>query len=238
MITNKKGIAILVLVILLIVLLVVFFYKPKDETENSEKLNLFDSYDTINPIDTTPFFQKAKNQTYNERQIQMKKASLDYLKQYGGPFGQGDLYGDYKKQKEKYQVELPEFKDTIKDGGIMAGPKFQRKIKSSKDYGFLSKPPKDSVTTKAFSEYPSQKSASGPFLYNVIKSNTCSIQPQNIMIGMIVDTCDSLCSHDNQCMAYNYDFSNGNCEIFTQCPGLKKSAKLSKLFVKNMKIKM
>ena len=232
---DLKKIGIFVLFMCLVGLLVYYFW-PEDN-KKTEKLNLFDTT-AINPPDSKPFFEKPKHQSYDQREIEIKKASMDYIKQFGGPFGEGETAYKPFKEKEKFQVELPEFKQTIKQGAIEEGPKFQLNIKSSKDYGFLPPPPTKSITSKAFSNYPSQKSAAGPFLYNVITSKTCSVEPQNHMIGMIVDTCDSLCSHDNQCMAYNYDFSNGDCKIYTSCDGLKDSAKLSKLFVKNMKIKM
>ena len=58
---------------------------------------------------------------------------------------------------------------------------------------------------------------SGGEKYRVVTGRACSASPINNLTGMVIDTCQAHCAHDNQCAAFTYNFRNGDCRTYNSC---------------------
>lgn len=168
-----------------------------------ENMQAFDGYQEA-PAGVKPVPGPFPQQTDEQRTKAIRFADKAYVKEYGGPFGSG------------------------RERMVPTGSK----IKSSANYGFRPPPPNVSVSTQAFDQYPAVPTSNG-IVYREIKGQTCTAEHMSSSMSMILDTCDALCSHDNQCIGFSYDFSNGNCLTYPSCEGTKPASKNSKLFVKS-----
>lgn len=148
--------------------------------------------------------QPFPEQTKEQREKAIRFADEVYVKEYGGPFGSG------------------------RERMVPIG----QKIKSSAGYGFRPPPPPVSVFTNKYDQYPEVPTSNG-VVYREILGSTCTAEHMSSSMSMILDTCDALCSHDNQCLAYSYDFSNGNCLTYATCDDLRTASANSKVFVKS-----
>ena len=69
-------------------------------------------------------------------------------------------------------------------------------------------------------------------VYAVKQGRTCSAVQQHNLIDMVLDTCEAYCGHDNQCIGFNYNYANGTCLTYADCPSLKDHDEESRVFVK------
>jgi hypothetical protein len=68
--------------------------------------------------------------------------------------------------------------------------------------------------------------------YDVVTARTCSAMAQHTLGDTVLAACDAYCSHDGECLAFNYDFDSGACVTFTGCPALEQASAGSQLFVR------
>lgn len=175
-------------------------------TTKVEKLNAF-TRTQVYPDGTSMEIDAIEPQSPEQRKQMIKFADEVYVREYGGPFGSGR-----------------EYMQALKGGG---------KIKSSEGYGFRPPPPDKSVFTEKYNEYPSFPDMKNGITYRGVNGKMCSEKEMDHYMSMSVDGCAALCSHDNQCMAYAFDFSNGGCKTFMQCASMKDAGKMTKTFVKS-----
>lgn len=168
-----------------------------------ENMQGFDGYQEA-PTGVKPVPAPFPQQTAGQRKKAIRFADEAYVKEYGGPFGSG------------------------KERMVPTGAK----IKSSPGYGHRPPPPATSVSTQSFDQFPVVPTSNG-IDYREIRGQTCTTEPMSSSMSMILDTCDALCSHDNQCIGFSYDFSNGNCLTYPSCEATKAASNNSKLFVKS-----
>lgn len=168
-----------------------------------EDMQAFDGYQDA-PTGVKPVPAAFPQQTTEQRTKAIRFADKAYVKEYGGPFGSG------------------------RERMVPTGSK----IKSSPGYGHRPPPPATSVSSQVFDEYPAVPTSSG-IVYREVRGQTCAVNPMSSSMSMILDSCNALCSHDNQCLGYSYDFSNGNCLTYPTCDATKTASNNSKLFVKS-----
>ena len=202
---NYAGIAGVIGAGIIVICLVLFVVKPKckENQKATDNSQLFDGYQDA-PGGVKPVPGPTPEQTADQRKRAIKFADNVYVKEFGGPFGSG------------------------RERMVPMG----QKIKSSPGYHFRPPPPAKSVSTSSFDEYPAVPTSNG-ITYRELQGQTCTAQHMSSSMSMILDTCDALCSHDNQCLAYSYDFTNGNCLTYPVCEQTKSASRNSKLFVKS-----
>lgn len=69
-------------------------------------------------------------------------------------------------------------------------------------------------------------------VYAVKQGRTCTGFHQHSMIDTVLDSCEAYCGHDNQCIGFNYNYANGSCYTYADCPNLKEASGDSRVFVK------
>ena len=173
-----------------------------DSTKKPENLQAFTRRQVYPEGTAMEIRPFPEKQTKEQRQNQVRFANQVYVKEFGGPYGSG---------KEYMQAT---------------------KSQSSPGYGFRSAPPKQSVSTDKYDEYPAIAHRRG-VVYRSVATKACSAEPMDTMVSMILDNCDAECTHDNGCLAYHYDFTTGTCKTFGTCDSLVDSGKNTKLFVKS-----
>lgn len=69
-------------------------------------------------------------------------------------------------------------------------------------------------------------------VYAVKQGRTCAAFHQHSMIDTVLDSCEAYCGHDNQCIGFSYNYANGSCYTYADCPDLKAASDDSRVFVK------
>lgn len=89
------------------------------------------------------------------------------------------------------------------------------------------------ATTSKFNEDTSDRAVgTNGQVYAVAQAKTCSALEQHSLIDMILDSCESYCGHDNQCIAFSFNYDNGQCTTYADCPAFKDSKESARVFVK------
>ena len=193
-----------IFLVALAIILLAIFLKPKCKKKSTtENLQLYDGYQEA-PEGVKTVAGPLPQQMESQRKRNIQFADQVYVKEYGGPFGDG------------------------RERMVPMG----QKIKSSDGYGFRPPPPDVSVSSNQYDHYPAVPTSNG-ITYRQVQGETCSAEHISNSMSMILDTCDALCSHDNQCLAFSYDFSNGNCMTYANCDSTIPATRNSKLFVKS-----
>lgn len=126
------------------------------------------------------------------------------------------------------QVYVKEF-----GGPYGSGKEYMTAIKSSPGFSHRQPPPKVSKSTDKYDEYQGFPNRHG-VLYRGVDGQVCSSEPMERYMSMIVDSCDGKCTEDNGCIAYAYDFRNGQCFTYGECSSMKPASKLVKTYVKSI----
>lgn len=77
-----------------------------------------------------------------------------------------------------------------------------------------------------------EKIQAGNRTYHPMEGKTCD-DKQRIMSmkGMVLDTCQAYCQHDTNCVAFTYNYKNGDCKTFNGCMYLVDGSPDEKLFL-------
>lgn len=118
-------------------------------------------------------------------------------------------------------------------GPFGSGKEYMTAIKSSPGFSHRKPPPKISKSTQLYDNYEGFPNRHG-ILYRGVGGQMCSSEPMERYMSMVVDSCDGVCTEDNGCIAYAYDFRNAQCFTFGECDSMKPASSMIKTFVKSI----